>query len=273
MTNATRPQTTTDPAAKAPSAMKIECITTCVGYADILAHTLPRNKEHFDSLLVVTAPEDKQTRKVCDYYRVPHHATDSFKSRWGQFAKGTCINEGLARLAKDSWICHLDADIALPPHTREALERANLAKDGLYGVDRVECKSYLDWQRFLDDPEPAIAGNEYLIHTTHSPFQWGTRVKMDGSGGYIPIGFFQLWHGDSKILKYPEGHTDAGREDSHFATLWPREKRHLIPEIIAYHLESEAAEMGVNWKGRATKPFSINTSIKDTVNAVRRLSL
>ncbi|HEY3740673.1 MAG TPA: hypothetical protein VGL53_12555, partial [Bryobacteraceae bacterium] len=172
--------------------MKIECISTCVGYGDILAHTLPRNKPHFDRMLIITAPEDKQTRKVCDYYRVPYHATDSFKTRWGQFAKGTCINEGLAKLQKDAWICHLDSDIVLPPNTREALERANLSTGGLYGVDRVECKNYIDWQRFLDDPEPVIAGNEFLIHTTHSPFSWGTRVKFDAHGGYIPIGFFQL---------------------------------------------------------------------------------
>lgn len=211
------------------SSMKIECVTTCVGYGDILAHTLPRNRIHFDSLLVVTAPEDKQTQKVCDYYRVPYHATDSFGTRWGQFSKGTCINEGLGKLDAAQWICHLDADIVLPPNTREALDRANLAKDSIYGVDRVECKSYLDWLRFMDDPEPVVAGNGYFIHTTHSPFQLGTRVKFDQEGGYIPIGFFQLWHADSQ-RKYPQGHTDAGREDSHFATLWPRDKRQLLPD-------------------------------------------
>ena len=253
--------------------MKIECVTTCVGYGDILAHTLPRNKDHFDSLLVITAPEDKQTQKVCDYYRVPYHATDCFNARWSQFCKGTAINEGLAKLDHDAWICHLDADIALPPNFYEALQHANLATHSIYGVDRVECKSYLDWMRFLDDPEPVVAGNGYFIHTTHSPFPFGTRVKFDTAGGYIPIGFFQLWHADSGILKYPEGHSDAGREDSHFATLWPRDKRQLLPEIIVYHLESEAAEMGVNWKGRKTKPFGINSAIHDAVEALRRLAL
>ena len=66
------------------SPMKIECVTTCVGYGDILAHSLPMNKGHFDSMLVITAPEDKQTQKVCDYYRVPYLSTDSFGTRWGQ---------------------------------------------------------------------------------------------------------------------------------------------------------------------------------------------
>lgn len=236
--------------------MKIEAVTCCVNYADILAHTLPRNLGVFDSILVVTEPHDKQTQKVCSYYRVPFLMTDAFNSRWGNFCKGAGINEGLDKLKKDAWICHFDSDIVFPPHTRESLERADLATDSLYGADRLECKSYRDWHRFMDDPEPPIAGNDYLIHTTHAPFQTGTRVQMNHAGGYIPIGFFQLWHASSGILKYPQGHSDAGREDSHFATLWPREKRHLIPEIQVYHLESEDAPMSVNWKKRVTKPFA-----------------
>ena len=65
----------------------------------------------------------------------------------------------------------------------------------------------------------------------------GHIAQFEGDGqirptfGYIPIGFFQLWHADSEILNYPEGHTDAGREDSHFATLRPRHKRQLLPKV------------------------------------------
>jgi hypothetical protein len=209
--------------------------------------------------MVVTAPEDKATPRVCDYWRVPWHATDVFQSRWGQFCKGKGINEGLDKLDKDGWICHMDADIALPPNARECLERANPDPSMLYGIDRVECKSYEAWQRFIGDPEPNVAGNGFMIHTTHSGFQWGTRVAFPHHGGYIPIGFFQLWHASSGVLRYIEGHGDAGREDSHFATLWPRAKRGFIPEVIAYHLESETAEMAINWKGRKTKPFSIDS--------------
>jgi hypothetical protein len=239
-------------------AQKIEAITTSVGYADMLAHTLPRNLHHFDSMLVVTAPEDKATQKVCDHYRVPYFATDAFRTRWGQFCKGSAINEALARLKKDAWICHIDSDVALAPNARESLEIAQLPTDSIFGIDRLECKSYEDWLRFVDAPEPVISGNDFMIHTAHSPFPLGTRVQMMHHGGYIPIGFFQLWHADSGNLKYPEGHTDAGREDSHFAAQWPRGKRALIPEILCYHLESEPAVMGANWKGRTTQPFSMD---------------
>lgn len=249
--------------------MKIECVVTCVGYGDFLAHTLPMNKPHFDSMLIVTSPEDTKTKRVCDYWGVPYHSTDSFQSRWGQFFKGKGINEGLDKLKKDDWLCHMDADIALSPNTRSALEKMELSKEGIYGIDRLECKSYLDWRRFLDDPEPVVAGNNFFIHTTHAPFQWATRVKFDHHGGYIPIGFFQLWH-SNVMTKYIEGHSDAGREDSHFATQWPRGKRQLLPEILAYHLESEAAEMTVNWKGRKSKTFSIDTVVEDAINSQKR---
>lgn len=248
------------PTGKDPySRMKIEAIITSVNYADFLAHTIMLNRGMFDRVIVVTSPEDKDTPRICDYWRIECHITDAFQSRWGSFCKGTGINEGLAKLDKDAWICHMDADIALPPNTREALERTNLDTSMIYGIDRVECKSYESWQRFIGNPEPNVAGNGFFIHTTHSPFQVGTRVAFNHEGGYIPIGFFQLWHADSGVLRYLEGHTDAGREDSHFAAQWPRAKRGFIPEITAYHLESESAESTVNWKGRKTKPFSIDS--------------
>jgi hypothetical protein len=74
----------------------------------------------------------------------------------------------------------------------------------------------------------------------------------------VPIGFFQLWNPKgSGVCHYPERHTTAARSDMLFAMQWPRDKRHLLPEIIAIHLESESVEMGANWQGRKTKPFSL----------------
>jgi hypothetical protein len=242
------------PAAKV-TPMKIEALITCVNHADFLAHTLPMNKPQFDRILVVTSPEDKKTQQVCAYWGVQAHVTDSFQSRWGHFCKGSGINEGLALLDKDAWLCHLDADIALPPNARYALERADLDTSMIYGIDRVMCPNWQAWQRFISEPQPHTEGNGFFINTVHSGFPLGTRVAFDHEGGYIPIGFFQLWHADSGISKYVEGHSDAGREDAVFPTQWPRRKRGFIPEITAYHLESEQAEMAVNWKKRTTKPF------------------
>jgi hypothetical protein len=240
--------------------MKIEAVVTCVNCSDFLAHTLMMNRSLFDKIIVVTAPEDKATPRICDYWCVECHSTDAFNSRWGQFKKGCGINQGLDRLALDGWVCHMDADIALPPNTRDALEKADLDSEMVYGIDRVECKSYEAWQRFIGNPERNVDGGGWFIHTTHSPFQLATRVSFGNDGGFIPIGFFQLWNPNgSGVTRYLEGHTEAGREDSMFTAQWPRRKRGFIPEVTAYHLESEAAEMAVNWKGRKTKPFSIDS--------------
>ncbi len=246
-------------AAEPVSKMKIEAVTTCVNNADFLAHSLPLNLRYFDRIVVVTAPEDAATKRVCDHWRVKYHATDSLRTRWNEFRKGVGINEGLEKLDRDGWVVHMDADIILPSHFREIIEGADLDPAMIYGIDRAEFKSFEDWTAFHGDPEPQVHGNGIFIHTTHHGQTLGTRVMFKDRGGYIPIGFFQMWHpGESKISKYPEGHTNAGREDSLFGALWPRRKRGFLPEIIAYHLESENAPMAVNWAGRKTKRFELD---------------
>lgn len=239
-------------------AFKIECIVTCVNYGDFLAESLPSNRALFDKTVVVTAPEDKHTKQVCDYWNVQCIRTDVFESRWDKFNKGKGINIGLNALDKDAWILHMDADIVLPPTTRTLLEAAKLDTTCIYGIDRHIVIGSEPWTDFLTRPKLQQEGwSDYadcgkFVHI-HDKFPIGTRVAHPS--GYIPIGFFQLWHADSKVFSYPEQHTDAGRGDMLHALKWPRAKRHMIPEIIGYHLESEQSVMGINWQKRTTRPF------------------
>ena len=113
------------------------------------------------------------------------------------------------------------------------------------------CASYREWQKFVCLPR-LQQEDETWMHLDGFPL--GVRVLH--AHKYIPIGFMQIWNAASGILKYPENHTTAARTDMQFAELWPRNRRGLIPEIVAYHLESEPASMGANWNGRATKKFS-----------------
>ena|ERR1700761_3371369 len=237
----------------------LEGVITCVNNADFLAHTLPNNRTLFDKLIVATAPEDKDTQRICRYWNVECYQTDSFRTRWGQFCKGTAINEVLPKLSMKDWVLHLDADIFLPPLTRKAIQDAKLAKDMLYGVDRLEFKSYQDFQRFYGNPQLHTGGDyNCFVDVQHAGVPIGTRVTFGHCGGYIPIGFFQLWNPiGSNVFKYADGHTDASREDNIFATQFPRAKRGFLPELLVYHLESESAPMAVNWKGRQTKPFQV----------------
>ncbi len=234
--------------------MKIEGVVTCVDYADFLAETLPHNRMLFDKLVVVTAPEDRATQRICEYWHVECIKTDSFRSRWGEFRKGAAINEGLGALKKQEWLVHMDADILLPPLTRNLIEAANLDPRFIYGIDRHMVRGYEPWREFLSMPG-LQQENGIFVHPTHFPM--GVRVIPKRYGGWLPIGFFQMWHASSGRLRYPDSHSDAGRTDMLFAAQWPRCRRALIPEIIAYHLESEpGAPMGANWNGRRTRRFS-----------------
>lgn len=234
---------------------KVEAIVVCDQYADFLRHTLPQNKFLFDKLVVVTSYEDKRTRKLCEFYHVECIATDVLRSRHGMFCKADGINEGLSNLGMQDWVIHLDADIWLPPQTRILLQRANLAKRMVYGIDRFIVKGARAWEEFLELPKLQHE-DEVWIHM--GAFPLGTRVMQLQFGGYVPIGFFQMWNPRvSEVKEYPSGHTDAARTDTMFAALWPRGLRGFIPEIISYHLESVDSAKAANWNGRTTAPFSV----------------
>jgi hypothetical protein len=236
---------------------KMEAVIVCDKYHDFLTHTLPTNKFLFDRTVVVTSPEDLKTQRVCEFNHVECILTDSLMSRWkGQFKKGAGINEGLGMLNRDGWVVHLDADIWLPPQTRLLIQGADLDTAMLYGIDRFLVKGYEAWNAFRALPDLQHEDDAY-IHLGAFPI--GTRVMSKEAGGYIPIGFFQMWHPwTSGIFDYPWEHTNAGRGDMVQAKRWPRSMRALIPEVICYHLESGDAVMSSNWNGRTTAQFGGN---------------
>ena len=233
---------------------KLECVIVCREYSDFLAYTLPHNKQMFDKLVVVTSKEDRKTRKLCEFYHV-HCVVCPELSDPGMF-KGDAIDQGLHHLELDGWVLHLDADIWLPPQTRRLLERACLDKSMIYGADRFNVRGAGAWGDFLRSPKLQHECEAY-IHLNNHDFDVATRV-MAHDTGWVPIGFFQLWHPwVSSVYHYPKAHGDAGRTDMLFSKLWPRGKRGFVPEIVCYHLESEDAGMGTNWKGRTTSEFKI----------------
>ena len=235
-------------------AFKIEAVMVCDHYSDFLRSTLPANKHLFDRIVVVTSAEDRETQRICEFHHVECVKTDALQSRWKKFCKGAGINEGLGKLSKDGWVVHIDSDIYLPPLTRIMLQNANLDKSFIYGIDRFNVKGYKAWDEFLSMPRLQHECDSY-VHLNAFPL--GTRVTSKEVGGYVPIGFFQMWSPKvSGISVYPEQHTDAGRGDMVFAKKWPRHKRGFIPEIVGYHLESKDSKMMSNWHGRVTAPFT-----------------
>ena len=244
------------PISPSPASFQLEAVIVCDGYPDFLAQTLPHNKQLFDKIVVVTSYEALQTRRICEHWHVQCVMTDDLQTRKGLFCKGKGINAGLNALGKAGWVAHIDADIFLPPQTRLLLQNAQLDPSMLYGIDRFLVRGHQEWLEFIEQPRLQHESETY-IHLNAFPL--GTRVMHHYAGGYVPIGFFQLWNPTvSGVTSYPEDHTDAGRGDTLFAQQWPRAKRSLLGELVGYHLESEDARNAANWCGRKTSYFGVS---------------
>jgi len=235
---------------------RLEAVTVCHRYADFLGQTLPHNLRHFDHYLVVTHFDDAQTQDLCRQLGVECRATDLMHYDGDPFAKARAIDYALAYLRRDDWVVHLDADIWLPPLTRQWIERALPDPDCIYGIDRCECVGWDAWNNFIT--RPMRQHHQHLHHclTVPPPFPLSARIALAQYGGYVPIGFFQLWNaGRFPDRRYPLVQGSAEHTDVLHAIQWPAGKRRMLPEIIAVHLTSEDAPMGANWKGRTSKPF------------------
>ncbi len=231
----------------------IEAVITCVNYSDFLAHTLPLNKGFFEKMVVVSNTTDKATHRLCAHLNVRCIQTDHFYENDQAFNKANGINAGLRQLDLSDWAVHLDADIVLPPRFREIVDRIDLDPECIYGLDRMMCGSFEEWQDHVANPEIQHTSQ---IFVTANRWRLGTRVAKLGEDGYVPIGFFQMWNpGKTGNKIYPNKCGDAGRTDMLFALQWPRRRRLFIPEIVAIHLSSEPGVLSANWRGRVSGHF------------------
>ena len=235
--------------------MKIEALIVCINYSDFLKVTLPNNRHLFDKLVIVTDTKDKETHKTCEFYNVQCIKTDVFYRDSIVPNKALGINEGLKHLSMDGWVIQLDADIWLPPMTRDVLNRLPLNKDSIYGIDRMMCNSFKDWHKFISLRQlTGIHEGWIYLHLHHFPI--GQRIVQYHGDGYMPIGYFQMWHPKkSNIHSYPVEICGFDRTDVGHLKQFPREKRGFIPELVCIHLASEDHAMGQNWRGRTTKDF------------------
>lgn len=237
---------------------RIECVTVCVDYADFLREVAPINRAVLDRWIVVTEPGDKATREVCRDFSIECLLTGDFR-RGGEFAKARGINRGLDQCQGDGWLLHLDADIALPFDFGRCLEKAALEPGKLYGCDRLCVTGWDNWAALK--ARGLHAREHGWLVEKRRPGAWVGGVPAGPDNGYAPIGFFQLWHGSETLSwgfprkRYPERHGNAARTDVQFAWQWDRPDRVFLPELVVFHLESDDARMGANWRGRTTAPF------------------
>lgn len=237
----------------------LEAVTVCVGYGDFLAETAGWNAPLFDRWVIVTDEKDLETQEVCRRHALECLIVNEGRDESG-FNKGWLIERGLQHLSANAYRLHLDADIVLPSRFRHRLDAAKLDQDAIYGCDRIMVKNWEQWQKLL--------ASNYLINQHDyrnrlrfpEGFHVGTRW-VDSAVSYVPIGFFQLWHSSQDLWRgtrtkpYPTKHNTACRTDVQHGLQWDRRRRLFLPDIIAIHLESETAKLGVNWNGRKTKRF------------------
>jgi hypothetical protein len=238
--------------------MRIEAVIPCLNYSDFLAQTLPHNIQHFDWIVVVTSFDDQATVDLCKKLSVECRQTDEW-FKHGKCNSGAAVNFGMGFCKQDAWICRMDADIYLPPLARQWIEWSRPDENCIYGVDRVNCPGWHEWSKYISQQQPPDLQHSwhYLVcpPRQESP-AWPllARLAIRAYGGFIPIGFFQMWHTKWQ-RRYPWNSGTAEHTDVQHAMQWRSKDRRLLPEVIAVHLESEPADFGANWNGRKTKPF------------------
>lgn len=121
----------------------MRAILVSVDYADILAYTLPWNRQHFTDVLVVTSKSEKDdiTVRIADSQDCTVYRTDTFYARGAKFNKWGALEEALDLWGRkpmvpisrseharsfqrldyvgqeqplDHWLCLMDADILWP---------------------------------------------------------------------------------------------------------------------------------------------------------------
>ena len=238
------------PAPLSAESLRLEAVTACVGFDDLLNATLTLNHPHLDTMIVVTSHDDRKTQAVAKKHGAICVQTDLFRKNERNFNKGAALNAGLSRFQYHGWRLHLDADIALPDNCRRLLfNHTQLDPSCIYGADRVDCFG-LDKLRESRARGP-LARYGFVIDAP--PGQPLSHRYVDTLRGYVPIGYFQLWHASCQ-KDYPWSIGTAAHDDVLFAEQWPATCRRLLPTVIVQHLCARPPVIGENWDGHRRQP-------------------
>jgi glycosyltransferase involved in cell wall biosynthesis len=230
--------------------LRLEAVTTCVGFDDLLDHAITRNFPHLDTLIVVTTHQDRATQAVARKHGAICVQTDLFGKNGRCFNKGAAINAGLDYFQYHGWRLHLDADIILPDNFRRLLfNHTHLEEDCIYGCDRMDV--VLGGRSVRDIPFDLPQHTRgCLLGPQHGTF---SHRYVHTLRGYVPIGYFQLWHARAQ-KPYPYSLGTAQHDDVMFGALWPHSRRRLLPSAVCYHICARPPRIGENWEGKRAQP-------------------
>ena len=237
----------------ASESLRIEAVTACVGFDDVLDVTLANNHPNLDTMIVVTSHEDKKTQEVARKHGAICVQTDLFRKNGRHFNKGAALNAGFDRFQYHGWRLHLDSDILLPDNFRRILfNHTHLDENCIYGADRVDVigLNELDTLKGRLQSEPQHSWSAFVNPAQNRPL---SPRYVDPLRGYVPIGFFQLWHASCQ-KSYPYSLGTAAHDDVMFAATWPLSHRRHLPTVVCYHLCAQAPALGENWDGKRRQP-------------------
>ena len=208
----------------------MRAIMVSVGFGDLLAVTLPRNKQHFEEVWVVTGYDDIETQQVAKAEGARVLLTDSFYHDGAAFNKWKALEWGLDIMQRLGWLCLLDADIVWPETAK--VDERSLEIGKLYG-----CLRHMD-ERFA------------LPYLLPEESMW-RHLPIHRNVGEI-AGFTQVFHAQDPILGDPPWHEidwkHAGGADSFFQRKWAPENRVRLPFNVLH-----IGTAGLNWYGRSTR--------------------
>ncbi len=228
-------------------ALRLEVVTVCVGFDDMLDVTLGLNMAQVDHMIVVTSHEDKRTHKVINKHGATMVQTDLFKKHGRNFNKGAAINAGFNWFNFFGWRMHLDADIALPDNFRRVLfNRTHLDPECIYGADRMDIVGLKSLSKLRASPQHLYGSHVRIEAPLAHRF-------IDPLNGYVPIGFFQLWHASSH-RRYPHSLGTAAHDDTMFSSQWKERHRRHLPTVVCHHILAAPSVQGENWDGHRKQP-------------------
>lgn len=115
--------------------MRIDALTVCVDYADLLTRTIGGIMGGVDSLTVVTTAADAATIDLCNRHGASIVTTDAFTRNGAAFNKGLAMAEAWRTVHARDWCLFIDADILPPDGWRGAC--TGLEPGYLYSAVRV----------------------------------------------------------------------------------------------------------------------------------------
>lgn len=208
----------------------MNALIVCVDFSDMLAVTLPKNRHHFDRVVIVTNFKDEKTVEVAKSLDAEVYQTDSFYADGAVFNKYKSVEEGLDFMGRSGWICLLDVDIVLS-HDFKFSEDETF-KDYLYTP-----------HRFLLTELEQKTVTRYVADER----LW-SELTLFGEREFA--GYCQVFHADCKFLPKDKSWHEtnwkhAGGADSFFQCLWPDQFK-VRPSFYVLHL----GPPGRNWCGR-----------------------